>query len=250
VRVVLVEPNRLVRQGIRAELAQGGAEIVADVATAKDALAAAEEHRPDVVVLDLELPDAPGVDICATLASEHPSMRIVVLADPGDKASVNLAIDRGARAYLLKDADDLDLLDAIRRVVSGESVIDPRAAAALIDARRGTDEPKLSTQELNVLRLVADGLTNPQIGARLFLSRHTVKEYLSHAMRKLEAANRIEAVRKATELGLIEGAGGPQLKPEAVAYDASLAPKNTSELKVTPLKIEQLLKTRPRRQSR
>jgi len=115
--------------------------------------------------------------------------------------------------------------DFVVREVAGESVIDPRAAAALIDSRRTTGEPRLSKQELKVLRLVAEGLTNPEIGSRLYLSRHTVKEYLSHAMRKLEVSNRIEAVRKATELGLIEGAAP---SPAGLPYNRLGEPKPAS----------------------
>jgi DNA-binding NarL/FixJ family response regulator len=228
-RVLLVEPNRLVRQGIRAELSQNGADVVAEATTAREAMTAADEHRPDVIVLDLDLNDAGAA--CRTLAE---STSVVALAKRNDQASVEAAISAGARAYLLKDSDDLDLAGTIVRVLQGERVIDPRAAAAMIDART-TNEPKLSGQELKVLRLAAEGLTNPEIGARLYLSRHTVKEYLSHAMRKLEATNRIEAVRKATELGLIEGA--PRTA-EAVVYNES-GTAESSELKVAPLKLDQ-----------
>jgi DNA-binding NarL/FixJ family response regulator len=243
-RVLLVEPSRIVREGVRAELARNGAEIVAEAATGADAIAAAGEHRPDLVVLDFQLPDIAGVEICEQLAEQLPGTPIVVLSDRADKASVLSAVESGARAYLLKDADDLDLGGAIEHVLAGERVIDPRAASAVIDSRRGADNPKLSRQELKVLRLVAEGLTNPEIGTRLYLSRHTVKEYLSHAMRKLEVTNRIEAVRKATELGLIEGGARPEtVAPElagAVVYNESGETARSSDLKVTPLKIDQL----------
>jgi two-component system response regulator DesR len=248
-RVLLVEPSRIVRQGIRAELAHGDAEIVAEVATGAEAIAAADEHDPDIAVLDARLPDTPTPDVIEALAAAQPSVRVIVLAEHVDEASVAAAIDSGARAYLLKDAGDLDLAGTIARVLSGESVLDPRAAAALIDSRRRTDESKLSRQELKVLRLVSDGLTNPEIGKRLYLSRHTVKEYLSNAMRKLGAANRIEAVRKATELGLLEGAapalqdGAPQAA-EGLVYDESVT-SHGSELKVKPLKLDQLRALRP-----
>jgi DNA-binding NarL/FixJ family response regulator len=232
-RVLLVEPNRIVRQGIRAELAQNGAEVVAEANTPAEALTAAGEHRPDVVVLDLDLLGSSGEQLCRSLAERAP---VIALARESDKSSVEAALRSGAQAYLLTDSDELDLAGAIARVLRGERVIDPRAAAALLDSRRG-NEPKLSGQELKVLRLAAEGLTNPEIGARLYLSRHTVKEYLSHAMRKLEAANRIEAVRKATELGLIEGAPRPA---DALVYNESGESGGSSELKVTPLKLDQL----------
>jgi DNA-binding NarL/FixJ family response regulator len=243
-RVLVVEPNRMLREGIRAELARNGAEIVAEAVTAAEAIAAAVEHRPDVVVLDFKLPDASAPELCQTLTDRFPSTPIIVLSEHGDEASVAAAVECGARAYLLKDADDLDLSRAVERVLSGESVIDPRAAAALIDSRRASGATTLSRQELNVLRLVAEGLTNPEIGTRLYLSRHTVKEYLSHAMRKLEVGNRIEAVRRATELGLIEGVARSATDPPAhsgeLVYNESGDRPRGSDLKVTPLKIDQL----------
>jgi DNA-binding NarL/FixJ family response regulator len=245
-RVLLVEPSHIVRQGIRAELSRDDVEIVAEASTGADAVTAAAKHSPDVVLLDLKLPDASAAEVCETLVGRHPSLTVIVLADQGDEASVGAAIDSGARGYLLKDTDDVDLPDAIARVLAGESVLHPRAAAALIDSHRRLEESRLSGQELKVLRLVADGLTNPEIGNRLYLSRHTVKEYLSHAMRKLGAANRIEAVRKATELGLIDGVAraaageAPQGTAEGLVYNESGERPRSSDLKVTPLKIEQL----------
>jgi DNA-binding NarL/FixJ family response regulator len=244
-RVLVIEPNRIVRQGIRAELSGNGAEVVAEACTGEEALAAAARHDPDVVLLDSKLPDRPAPEVCGALLERSPSTAIIVLSMHGEEASVRAAIESGARAYLLKDAEDLDLAGAIQRVLAGESVLHPRAAAALIDSRSKSDEPKLSGQELKVLRLVAEGLTNPEIGARLYLSRHTVKEYLSHAMRKLEVANRMEAVRKATELGLLVGvtsgvSENAAAGPETLVYNESGAPIRASDLRVTPLKIDQL----------
>jgi DNA-binding NarL/FixJ family response regulator len=215
----------MLREGIRAELSRNGAEVVAEAVTGPEAIAAADEHRPDVIVLDFKLPGASAPEICETLTERLPSTPIIVLSEEGD--------------------DDLDLAGAVDRVLAGERVIDPRAAAALIDSRRGAGDPTLSRQELKVLRLVAEGLTNPEIGTRLHLSRHTVKEYLSHAMRKLEVGNRIEAVRRATELGLIEGVArsatdAPTHAEESLVYDESGERPRGSDLKVTPLKIDQL----------
>jgi DNA-binding NarL/FixJ family response regulator len=245
-RVLVVEGHRLVRQGIRSELSDADGLVVTEASSGADAIAAAAGQRPDAVVLASELPDRPGAEVCAVLLDQHPGIAIIVLSEHGDEVSVRAALDAGARAYLLRDADDLDLPRAIERALAGESVIDPRAAAALLSSHGGAQQPKLTSQELKVLRLVAEGLTNPEIGASLYLSRHTVKEYVSHAMHKLEATNRIEAVRKATALGLIEGVGPPsgdttRSRRDTLVYNESGGPARNTDLKVTPLKIDQLV---------
>ena len=243
--VLVVEPSKLVRQGIRSALAaHDTTRVVAEVGSGADAIAAAARHRPRVVLLDADLPDRTCADVCAAILGDNADTAIVVLARTNHEASVRAALDAGARAYLLKDSDELDLPRMIGRVLAGEKVVDPNAAAAILESRPG-DQPRLTTQELNVLRLVAEGLTNPEIGERLYLSRHTVKEYVSHAMRKLEATNRVEAVRKAGALGLIEGvapAAAAEREPHqnTLVYNETGRPARTSELKVHPLKLDKL----------
>lgn len=242
-RVLVVASQKLLREGIRSQLSgQRGLEVV-EAASGLDAIAAAGQRSPDLVLLELELADRPGAEICSALVERHPNVAVLVISARRDAASVRAALDAGARGYLLEDDEDLDLVRAVERSLAGERVFAPRVAALLLDGD-GTGTPKLSVQELKVLRLVAEGLTNPEIGERLYLSRHTVKEYVSHAMRKLEATNRIEAVRAATALGLIEGMSPPmgeqrQLR-ETLVYNDSAAPAADSELRVTPLKIDKL----------
>jgi DNA-binding NarL/FixJ family response regulator len=249
-RVLVVEPSLIIRQGIRAQLAADKTLIVAEVATGAEAIAAAALHRPDVVLLDFNLPDRQGSEVCRAILDRDPATAVIVLSAQSDEASVVPALSSGARAYLMKDADDLDLPRAIERILAGERVIDPQAAGVLVEAHDRGDGRRLSAQELNVVRLAAEGLTNPEIGTRLHLSRHTVKEYLSHAMRKLEAGNRIDAVRKATELGLIPAigpapTGEPRPAAETLVYNESGAPVVSSELKVPPLKIDKLERANP-----
>jgi DNA-binding NarL/FixJ family response regulator len=242
-RILVVEPSRIVRRGISAELAANGAYTVSDVSTGVEAIAAAKRDEPDIVLLSFKLPDRSGPEVCSAILSHRPTTAIVALSDHGDEGSVRTALDAGARGYLLKDGNDLDLSRAIEQVLAGERVIDPRAAAAALLARGGGNQPKLSSQELNVVRLVADGLTNPEIGTQLHLSRHTVKEYLSHAMRKLDATNRVEVVRKATEAGLIEGPAASQnagSEPPTLVYRESGPSVRPSDLRVAPLKLDQL----------
>lgn len=200
--VLLVDRHPVVRDGLRLWLADPEFDVIGDVGTAGEALEAAARLRPDIVVLDAELPDG-GPGLCPTLREELPDAAIVVYAADLDDESVVAAADAGARAYLLKDAPKPDLAGVLRRAAVGERFIDPTVAAALFRARGRAAKPRLTEQELSVVRLAAQGFTNREIGARLYLSRHTVKEYLSHAMRKLDADSRVSAVVEAGRRGLL-----------------------------------------------
>lgn len=206
IRVLVVDDHRVVRDGLRFRLERGGFSIVGEASTGAEAVAKAAKYKPDVVLLDLGLPDRPGAAVCAEILAAVPSTVVVVLSAHADDRSVGAALDAGASSYLLKDAEDVDLAAALIRAVRGESVLDPRAAALLLRrmGTRGEGRPELSEQERRILQLAAEGLTNREIGARLYLSRHTVKEYLSNAMRKLDVGSRVEAALEATRLGLID----------------------------------------------
>ena len=249
-QVLVVASKKLVREGIRFELSkQRGLEVI-ETSSGLDAIEVASQSSPELILLELELADRPGAEVCAALVDRHPSRPVIVISARRDEATVRAALDAGARGYLLHDDEDLDLVRAVERALAGERVLAPRIAGLLLDGEGA--KPKLSAQELKVLRLVAEGLTNPEIGARLYLSRHTVKEYVSHAMRKLDATNRIEAVRTATALGLIDGpspSGGGSNRQEVretLVYNDTGAPVADSELRVTPLKIDRL-ETQPGR---
>jgi DNA-binding NarL/FixJ family response regulator len=200
--VLLVDRYPAVREGLRAWLAGTEFEVVGDVATADEAIEAASRLDPDVVVLDAGLPDAGGAALCEAILERAPDAAVVVYSGYFDEETVVAAADAGARAYLLKDAEDPDLADVLRRVASGERFVDPRVAAALFRAQ-GRSACRLTDQELSVIRLAAQGFTNREIGARLYLSPHTVKEYLSHAMRKLGVDGRVAAVVEAGRRGLL-----------------------------------------------
>ena len=213
VRVALVDDHRIVREGLRARLPADEFEVVAEASTGASAIVAVQRFQPDIVLLDLGLPDRPGSSVCAEIRKVAPDTKVIIISMHRDEQSVRAAVDAGANAYLLKDAEDLDVVGTMRRVLAGESVIDPRAAAALfrnLGAPPAPAIPRLTEQERKILKLAAGGLTNPEIGARLYLSRHTVKEYLSHAMRKLGVKTRVEAVMEAARLGLIgDGESSP-----------------------------------------
>lgn len=201
--VLVADRHPVVRDGLRSWLAGGDFSVVAEVATAGEAVEAAVRLRPDVAVLDMWPGDDGTAAACASIAERSPETATVVFAGELDEQSLLQVAEAGARGYLLKHATAPDLPGVLRRIAAGERVVDPTAAAALFRAQRRNSRPRLTGQELNVVRLAAQGCTNRQIGERLYLSRHTVKEYLSHAMRKLEVESRVEAVVEAERRGLL-----------------------------------------------
>ena len=194
VRVLLADGYPVVRSGLRQFLRASDVVVVGEAATAAEAVSAAAHLRPDVVVLDAAL-----VDACRQVLAQAPGTEIVVLATSPAPDLVASAAEAGAVAYLVKDVEGAELLDAVRRAAAGERVVDPRAGAAIFQPR-----PSLSSQELRVLALAAEGFTNREIAVRLHLSRHTVKEYLSNAMRKLGVDSRVSAVVEANRRGLLD----------------------------------------------
>lgn len=201
--VLLVDRHPVVREGLRAWLSGPDFDVVGDVATYREALEAASRLRPDVVVLDARLVDGGGPALCAAIGELLPDTATVVYAGELDEETVLAAAAAGARAYLLKSAPKPDLANVLRRVAAGERFVDPTVAQVLFRAQESRARPRLTDQELRVLQLAAQGFTNREIGARLYLSRHTVKEYLSHAMRKLEVDSRVSAVVEAGRRGLL-----------------------------------------------
>ena len=205
--VLIVDDHEVAREGLRALLGKAAVEIVGEASTGLEAVEQVAELRPDVVLLDFNLPDMDGADACSRILERSPDSAVIVLSAFGDDGLVRAAVDAGARGYLLKDAGGLDLSDLIARAIAGERVIDPRAAAALMRTL-GPDaaerQVSLTPQEMRILELVGEGLSNPDIGTRMHLSRHTVKEYLGNAMQKLGVTSRVEAVLKADRLGLVK----------------------------------------------
>jgi DNA-binding NarL/FixJ family response regulator len=205
--VMIVDDHEVAREGLRALLAKVAVEIVGEASSGLEAVKKVKECRPDVVLLDFNLPDMDGADACSRILEQSPGTAVVILSAFGDDGLVRAAVDAGARGYLLKDAGGLDLSDLIARAIAGERVIDPRAAAALMRTmgpEAAGRRVNLTPQEMRILELVGEGLSNPDIGAHMHLSKHTVKEYLGNAMQKLGVTSRVEAVLKADRLGLVK----------------------------------------------
>lgn len=207
VRVFLLDDHEVVRMGLRDLLeSQGDIEIVGEAGTAADALARIPALRPDVAVLDAQLPDGSGVEVCRQLRSTMPSMRAVILTSFDDDEALFAAIMAGAAGYVLKQVTGQDLLSAVRHVAAGGSLLDPDVTERVMQRLRdgGPEAPpelaSLTPQERRILELVAGGMTNKQIGEQLFLAEKTVKNYMSSVLAKLGLQRRTQAAVLATRL--------------------------------------------------
>jgi DNA-binding NarL/FixJ family response regulator len=199
VRVFLVDDHEVVRRGLK-ELIDGEDDltVVGDAASAGMALAGIAQTSPDVAVLDVRLPDGNGVEVCRDVRARDPQIACLMLTSFGDDEALFDAIMAGASGYLLKDVRGADLLDAIRRVASGDSLLDPSVTGKVLERlRRGDEEDprltSLSEQERRILSLIAEGLTNRQIAERMHLAEKTVKNYVSNLLAKLGMQRRTEA---------------------------------------------------------
>jgi two-component system response regulator DevR len=209
IRVLLVDDHELVRTGLRTMLGgDPGVAVVGDAGTGAAALAQARELGPDLVLLDARLPDIDGDEVCRRLLAAAPELVVVILTTFADDDLVRRCVQAGARGYLLKDIAHMDLGRNLRAVMRGEAVIDSKVApAVLAAARRAAESPgrgdSLNTRQREVLRLVAEGLSNREIAARTHLSEHTVKGYVEEILERLGARNRVHAAIVATKQGLI-----------------------------------------------
>ncbi|KDQ69324.1 response regulator [Streptomyces halstedii] len=198
IRLLLAEDQSMVREALAALLGlEPDIEVVAQVARGDEVLEAARAHRPDVALLDIEMPGRTGIEAAADLHRELPGVKVVVVTTFGRPGYLRRAMEAGADAFLVKDAPASRLAAAVRTVLAGERVIDPALAAAAL--AEGADP--LTHREREVLRAAADGATNAEIAGTLHLSPGTVRNYLSTAIQKLAARNRAEAVRVAREKG-------------------------------------------------
>ncbi|MDT4917681.1 MAG: hypothetical protein QOH89_2381 [Pseudonocardiales bacterium] len=195
IRVLLVDDHRLVRDGLTTLLvAVEDIEVVGAAADGAEVVEAAARCRPDVVLMDLSMPDTDGVTATRLLLAEQPQVRVVALTSFTADKQVAAALAAGAVGYLLKDSAPEALFDAIRQAAAGHTPIDPRVAGALLPGRRSVeDETALSGREMEVLRLVAKGLANKQIARSLGISDHTVKVHLGNVFRRIGVSDRTSA---------------------------------------------------------
>jgi DNA-binding NarL/FixJ family response regulator len=209
IRVLVVDDHAVVRAGIRRVLdAESDIETVGEAATAERAVFEALESKPDVVLMDVVMPGKSGIEGLPALLNAVPEVRVLMLSMQDDPRYVREAFEAGASGYVLKDAADTDVVDAVRAVAAGERYVHPTLGARLVAAeseeRKRAESDPLSEREREVLRLLALGHTNQEIAALLYISVRTAETHRAHVMQKLGLSSRAELVRYALDHGLVE----------------------------------------------
>lgn len=206
-RVLVVDDHPIFRDGLRTALRTDSIELVGEATNGTEAIELAEAHSPDVILMDLQMPGQSGIDATRAITTAHPKVAILILTMTDDPDAVFAAIRAGARGYLLKGADRLELLRAIDGVASGEAIFGPGIAERLLGAFAADRTPSpplpvLTDRERDVISLLADGYTNTAIAGRLVVSPKTVRNHVSNILTKLHVSDRHEAAQLAREAGL------------------------------------------------
>jgi DNA-binding NarL/FixJ family response regulator len=211
VRVMVVDDHPMWRDGVARDLTEAGYDVVAAVGSGGQAVRLAPAVQPDVVVLDLQLPDRSGVEVIHGLLAAKPTTRVLILSVSGEQHDVLESIKAGATGYLVKSASRTEFLDAVQRTAAGEAVFTPGLAGLVLGEFRrlaatptsaGTPTPSLTEREVEILRLVATGMSYRQIAERLVLSHRTVQNHVQNTLAKLQLHNRVELTRYAITHGL------------------------------------------------
>ncbi|HVM53016.1 MAG TPA: response regulator transcription factor [Acidimicrobiales bacterium] len=204
VRVFLLDDHEVVRRGLRDLIeAEDDLEVVGEAGTAAEALDRIPPTRPEVAVLDVRLPDGDGVEVCREIRSRHPEIACLMLTSFADDEALFAAIMAGAAGYVLKQVKGTDLIDAIRTVAGGGSLLDPQTTARVLDRLRADPADELSVltpQERRIFELIGEGMTNRQIGEAMFLAEKTVKNYVSNLFTKMGMSRRTEVAAYAARM--------------------------------------------------
>jgi two-component system response regulator DegU len=211
IRLLIVDDHRMLREGLRRSMVEEGFDVVADAPDGETAIELADEHRPDVVLMDVTMPGLGGVEATRQIREAHPEIRVVMLTMHVDPDIVTGAIRAGAAGYLVKDSAIAEIADAVRMAADGNTPLSPQLAASMLDeVRRAAEEPntasevpKVSKREEEVLQLIADGCSTPEVAEQLYISQKTVKNHLASIYQKLDARDRTQAVLRAVRMGIV-----------------------------------------------
>ncbi len=209
IRLLIIDDHEMVREGLKAMLsAEPDFEIVGDAANAEQADELIHRLHPDVILLDVRLPGVSGIEICRSVTERYPEIAVIIVTTFTDETLVSQCIQAGARGFIVKDIERFDLKRSIRAVARGEAAIDPKAAVTVLAQLRRSPQVlqegtsiQLSSQQIVILRMVAQGLSSREIATQLYLSENTVKGYVQEILHRLSVKNRTEAVMVAVKQG-------------------------------------------------
>lgn len=209
IRLMLADDHKMLREGLRRSMAERGFDIVGEARDGEEAIRVAEEVNPDVILMDVTMPEMDGVEATRHIKEAMPEISIVMLTMHADQDVLANAIRAGASGYLVKDCSTDEIASAVEMAASGETALSPRLAATMLDEVRKLNQPNsdddriITRREEEVLQLIADGCSTPEVAERLFISQKTVKNHLASTYQKLDARDRTQAVLQAVRMGIV-----------------------------------------------
>ena len=211
IRLMLADDHRMLREGLRRSLTDEGFDVVGEASDGDEAVRLADSVRPDVILMDVTMPDVDGVEATRRIHQQHPEIRVVMLTMHADQSVIAEALRAGASGYLVKDCSTDEIADAVRLAASDDASLSPELATAMLDEVRRLDPDSVeddsdrvvTKREVEVLQLIADGCSTPEVAERLYISQKTVKNHLASIYHKLDARDRTQAVLQAVRMGIV-----------------------------------------------
>jgi two-component system response regulator DegU len=209
IRLMLADDHRMLREGLRRSMIDQGFDVVGEARDGEEAVRLAEELHPEVILMDVTMPEIDGVEATRQIRASHPDIKIVMLTMHADQDVLTSAIRAGASGYLVKDCSTEEIASAVRMAASGETALSPQLAASMLDEVRRLDRPSsdgervVTRREEEVLQLIADGCSTPEVAEKLYISQKTVKNHLASIYQKLDARDRTQAVLRAVRMGIV-----------------------------------------------
>ncbi|MGY6500129.1 MAG: response regulator [Acidimicrobiales bacterium] len=210
IRLMLADDHRMLREGLRRSMTEHGFDVVGEASDGAEAVDMAADLVPDIILMDVTMPELDGVEATRLVKAANPAIRVIMLTMHADQEVLAAAIRSGASGYLVKDCSTEEIADAIRSAVSGETTLSPALAASMLNEVRKLDPPEqpeedrvVTKREEEVLQLIADGCSTPEVAERLYISQKTVKNHLASIYQKLDARDRTQAVLQAVRMGIV-----------------------------------------------
>ncbi|MFZ4433663.1 MAG: response regulator [Microthrixaceae bacterium] len=210
IRLMLADDHRMLREGLRRSMTEAGFDVIGEAGDGVEAVKLAMELHPDVILMDVTMPNCDGVEACRQVKSTGTDTKVVMLTMHADQEVLTNAIRAGAIGYLTKDCSTREIAEAVRMAAGGDTVLSPQLARSMLEEVRRIDEPRtaeedrvVSKREEEVLQLIADGCSTPEVAARLYISQKTVKNHLASIYQKLDARDRTQAVLQAVRMGIV-----------------------------------------------